>query len=162
MPRPARISKQDKLSLIEEKIRNEIIWPSSLSVKFIDQFKGHGVFTDKFIQAGDFIHYYSGDRLELDPLDNDTYVFAIKSGKKQIWIDATNTNHLCRYFNDAHNQPNMLVKIIKVDQELPPVFVAARDIKEGEELTYYYGPGDHYWRYDKSSKKRSIKSDKAR
>jgi len=63
-------------------------------------------------------------------------------------IDAI--NEFCgvaRFFNDDPKEPNMLVKPIISEDELPvPLFIARRRIEVGEELQYKYGPGLYPWR----------------
>ena len=61
-------------------------------------------------------------------------------------IDATDESHMGRYINDDDKTPSILPKKIVVDGKPTIVFFALRDIQPDEELTYDYGPGDHYWR----------------
>lgn len=61
-------------------------------------------------------------------------------------IDASAPYFLARYMNDEEKYYNVKPKVIFVDH-LRIAFFAARNINEGEDLTYNYGPGPHDWRY---------------
>lgn len=62
-------------------------------------------------------------------------------------IDAANDKGIGRFFNDDWRSPNMNVKIVINEDDVPvPLFFARRRIEKNEELVYKYGNGRYKWR----------------
>ena len=74
-------------------------------------------------------------------------------------IDASDDKHIGRYMNDSITEKAANVQAKPVHHNSRPhiCFYALTDIKEGEELTYYYGPTDQhmFWRYDATAAPKS-------
>lgn len=50
------------------------------------EFAGFGVITDKVIEEGDVITFYTGDYLDADPgTSHDDYVFELEHKRKLFW-----------------------------------------------------------------------------
>ncbi|XP_070550829.1 uncharacterized protein [Ptychodera flava] len=127
-------------------------------IRFIDSVKGKGVFAAKKFKKGDYLMWYSGERLsqteatERETLYDQTgagsYMYFFKDTGKCMAIDATNIENVARYVNDGHIKPNSVMK--KVCDESDAVHLclfAQRDIDLNEEIVYNYGRGlDLPWR----------------
>jgi len=96
---------------------------------------GLGLFTNWNIKKGDFIIEYTGEKISSDEADRrgGRYLFTINS--KWV-IDAKNHKHRARYINHSC-RPNC--EVINEGGELN--VYAKKDIKPGDELSYYYGRG---------------------
>ena len=54
-------------------------------------------------------------------------------------VDATNDKKIGRLINHSKKSPNLHPRIVSVQKQPKIVFVAAREISVGEELSYDYG-----------------------
>nr|XP_046274081.1 uncharacterized protein LOC124074833 isoform X2 [Scatophagus argus] len=126
-----------------------------LEERYIDSFKGRGVFTHKAIVPSAFVVEYRGKifpHKDLKPKKNcvdtlNNYLFEF-SWKGENWcIDAsTEDKTLGRLVNDDHISPNCEVKKI-VNEEKPHMCLfAIKEISPGEEITYNYGDSSYPWR----------------
>ncbi|XP_077978108.1 uncharacterized protein LOC144433636 [Glandiceps talaboti] len=127
-------------------------------IRFINSFKGKGVFAAKEYTKGDYLMWYEGERLsgkeasekenEYDETGDGSYIFFFKDKGKPVAIDATRIETIAKYVNDDHVKPNSTMKKV-VDQSGTNhlCLFAIRDIAVNEEILYNYGEGlDLPWR----------------
>ncbi|KAI7790856.1 N-lysine methyltransferase KMT5A-A-like [Triplophysa rosa] len=129
--------------------------------KYINSFKGRGVFTSSHFHKGDFLIEYRGDvinkedyerRLKLYDNALEVFLFEFRFNGKQLWVDAAKEDDsLGRLVNDDHVNPNSKIKIITVDKKPHLCLFAINDISPGEEIRYNYGDSEWPWRYQVTS-----------
>ncbi|XP_052466050.1 uncharacterized protein LOC128021339 isoform X25 [Carassius gibelio] len=132
-----------------------------LQQRFINNFKGRGVFATELIYRGDFVVEYRGKLLspqqaELQTEYNESakvFLFDFQWKSKTWCIDACEEDSsLGRLVNDDHRRPNCKMKTIKVNETPHLCLFAVRDITAGEELTYNYGDSNWAWRAQQVNK----------
>ncbi|KAL7380029.1 hypothetical protein ABVT39_010160 [Epinephelus coioides] len=129
---------------------------AELEEKYINSFKGRGVFAKANFQKGDFVVEYRGELIHFEESQRRRRIYHSHCAvfmfdffwRESVWcIDAAQEDgSLGRLVNDDHCSPNCKMK--KVDTEgKPHLFLfALRDIIPGEEITYDYGGTDWPWR----------------
>ncbi len=60
-------------------------------------------------------------------------------------IDATDSKYFGRFLNDS-TKPNVIPKVIIVDEKPKVCFFACKTIDIGDEIVYNYGAGNYDWR----------------
>ncbi|XP_043978900.1 uncharacterized protein LOC122834482 isoform X2 [Gambusia affinis] len=132
-----------------------------LDVKYINAFKGRGIFATTSFQKGDFLCEYQGELISKEECERRQKVYHDKlkvflfefyfNGK--LWcVDAAKEDcSLGRLVNDDNISPNAKMKYLTVQQKPHLCLFATRDINQGEEITYNYGDSDWPWRLKNSS-----------
>ena len=103
-----------------------------------------GVFAAAEIKKGTVVGQYSGKLQHCSDINyRSNYVFGFKEKAYLMWgIDALDTGNYTRFINHSYNGNLSVINLYY--GKLPRiVFIANRDINEGEELRYDYGKG--YW-----------------
>ncbi|XP_056611035.1 uncharacterized protein LOC130427530 [Triplophysa dalaica] len=127
-----------------------------LQEKFINQYKGRGVFTTEAFFRGDFVLEYRSELLsskdslarseQCSEVEN-TFLFDFQWRGKHWCMDASKEDgSLGRLVNDEHKYPNCTIKTVEVNQQPHLCLFAVRDIEPGEEINYSYGDSDWPWR----------------
>lgn len=118
-----------------------------VSIRFINERVGHGVFVEEVIKADRFIGEYTGIirenlRTYFVPLNNYCFEYPVPDqiGRNYV-IDATKGN-FTRFINHS-NKPNLIPTYVFFDGFYHLIFLSLRDIQKGEQLSYDYGAG--YW-----------------
>ncbi|XP_028281560.1 uncharacterized protein LOC114448636 [Parambassis ranga] len=121
-------------------------------IKFINAFKGRGIFTTAPFEKGDFLLEYRGEliskqecerrkRLYRDKLK--VFMFEFHFDGKLWCVDAAKDDgSFGRLINDNHINPNAKMKCLTLQGKPHLCLFATRDISPGEELTYNYGNSD--------------------
>ncbi|XP_057687303.1 N-lysine methyltransferase KMT5A-A-like [Corythoichthys intestinalis] len=126
-----------------------------LEKKYINSFKGRGVFTKAPFRKEDFVVEYRGELIDWDEsqkrkMDYGTgrvFVFDFRWQEKTWCVDAAKEDDsLGRLVNDDHKHPNCKMKMIVTEGKPHLCLFALRDLDVGEEITYDYGPADWPWR----------------
>ncbi|XP_030251292.1 uncharacterized protein LOC115568284 isoform X4 [Sparus aurata] len=120
-----------------------------LEGRFINKYKGRGVFTREYIEPKSFVVEYRGVVSQSEGADdkNNKYVFDFMWNGKRYCIDASKEDGtLGRLVNDDHVHPNCKVKRIMVNRMPHLCLFAVREIFPGEEITYNYGDSAWPWR----------------
>jgi len=152
-----RIQKSNRKKMIfpEEKwlgtYYKDKIYSDSLSdivIKWINSKKGYGLFAKNDIKKKKWIGQYSGYIRSSTPRKDqkNAYCFEYVTGYKypeNFTIDAKKKGNLTRFINHSY-QPNLKPSLIYFGPILLIGFFTNQNIKEGEELTYDYGPD--YWK----------------
>ncbi|KAK5931463.1 hypothetical protein CesoFtcFv8_000240, partial [Champsocephalus esox] len=125
-------------------------------VKFINSFKGRGVFSCRPFQNGDFLIEYRGEVITKSERENrqkvyhnalKVFMFDFRLNGQEFCVDAAKEdNSLGRLVNDDHVNPNCKMKLIKVDGKPHLCLFALKDISPGEEIAYDYSDSDWPWR----------------
>ncbi|XP_055363240.1 histone-lysine N-methyltransferase SUV39H2-like isoform X4 [Betta splendens] len=129
---------------------------TELEVKYINSFKGRGLFAKVPYQKGDFIVEYRGELISSQESERRRGIYHSKCTvfmfdfcwKERMWcIDAAQEDDsLGRLVNDDHIYPNCKMKRVIAEGKPHLCLFALRDIKAGEEITYDYGGSDWPWR----------------
>ncbi|XP_048857635.1 uncharacterized protein LOC125725069 isoform X1 [Brienomyrus brachyistius] len=124
--------------------------------RYINVYKGRGVFSTVDICKGDFVVEYRGELLsEKESFERKNGYSEAKSvflydfqWKGKNWcIDASQEDKsLGRLVNDEHRNPNCRMKVVDVEGSPHLCLFAVRDILSGEEINYNYGDSDWPWR----------------
>ncbi len=152
-----RIQKADKKKMVypEEKwlgvYYKDKIYSDNLSdvvIKWINSKKGYGLFAKNNIKKKKWIGQYSGYLRHSTPRKDqkNAYCFEYVTGfnyPENFTIDAKKKGNLTRFINHSY-KPNLKPSLIYFGPVLLIGFFTSRDIEEGEELTYDYGPD--YWK----------------
>ncbi|MDN3505193.1 MAG: SET domain-containing protein [Rhabdochlamydiaceae bacterium] len=139
------IANRFTLALFENSFHQKAIPP--LIIKQTNPLVGLGVFARKNLKPLTFIGQYSGvvrpRNKKAD--DSNDYVFRYVDSRFSVpyVIDAKDKGNLCRFLNHS-DQPNLLSRSLVLGDSYHVIFYSKEPIKEGEQLTYDYGP--YYWR----------------
>ncbi|XP_073716136.1 uncharacterized protein [Misgurnus anguillicaudatus] len=121
-------------------------------IKFINSFKGRGVFSCRHFQKGDFLFEYRGRVLTKEEYERrhselEVFLFEFRFDGRQLWVDASKDDgSLGRLVNDDHVNPNSKMKIITVNRKPHLCLFAVKNISPGDEIMYNYGDSDWPWR----------------
>jgi hypothetical protein len=121
---------------------------SFVTIQWIDEVLGYGLFANRDIEEGEYIGEYTG---VISPIarfkdrDNEYCV----NYPRMVWainrygIDAKFEGNEARFLNHSY-QPNVVIKMA-VDRDLiHPLFFSCQKIIKGKQLTFDYGKD--YWR----------------
>lgn len=121
---------------------------ADLSIRWIDNTLGYGVFAESSIDEGSYVGEYTGlvrkfCRFKPEP---NAYCFHYPTrfwSTKLFVVDALHEGNIMRFVN--HSDIPNLTPVCMVDRGLTHiVFMATRHISEGEQLTIDYG--ENYWK----------------
>ncbi|KAL3045393.1 hypothetical protein OYC64_013628 [Pagothenia borchgrevinki] len=120
-----------------------------LEARFINTFKGRGIFTREYIPPSTFVVEYRGILGVSEDLDvkNNIFLFDFIWSGMHFCINASKEDGtLGRLANDNHRNPNCRVKKIVVKGTPHLCLFAVKEIFPEEELTYNYGDSAWPWR----------------
>ena len=109
---------------------------TKLYVKYIDNVKGFGVFTNHIIQKNEIIEDCYSLLIHNTNLDYEPYYFYFKGDTKLLPLGFG-----CIY--NHSNNPNIAWKVVDESNRIIR-FYAITNIKIGDELCHNYGP--NYWK----------------
>ncbi|XP_069033055.1 uncharacterized protein [Embiotoca jacksoni] len=125
----------------------------SLEKRFIDSFKGRGVFTHKAIEPSTFVVEYRGNissHKHARKKCGDTlsgFLFEFSWNASQWSVDASKEDGtLGRLVNDDHRSPNCEMRKVVCEGKPHLCLFAVEEISPGEEITYNYGESFYPWR----------------
>lgn len=117
-----------------------------MSIRWINEQVGHGVFAEDDLPAGGFIGIYGGVVKDRNLVHDKDYAWAYPQETLQggrMTLDAKEKGNELRLINDGKD-PNCVVKYIPGSDGLWHVcYIAQKDIKKGDQLLISYGPA--YW-----------------
>lgn len=120
-----------------------------ISIKFVNDHVGYGVFAEAPIKVDDFVGEYTGIIQDKAFVRDTTYswVYPIKlnaAGETvAISLDAKFEGNEMRYVNHAQ-KPNTVKVNIPLDNVWHECYIAVQDIPAGKQVTVSYG--DNYWK----------------
>ncbi len=143
----------NQVSLKSQELGNKFIhkieeaYIPQVSVRWIDEKIGYGLFAEEDISMGDYAGEYTGivrrnDRRYFEPLNNYCYEYPVDDeiGRSFV-IDATQGN-LTRFINHSLS-PNLQPVHVYYDGFYHLIFIAMHKILQGQQLSYDYGKS--YW-----------------
>lgn len=123
---------------------------ADLTISWIDDAIGYGVFANRDIPKGTYVGEYTGTVRQLNRFkpDHNAYCFHYPTrfwSWKYFMIDAFHAGNETRFINHS-NDPNLQPQcLVDADHRLLHlVFFAAKDIDKGSQLTFNYGPD--FWK----------------
>lgn len=151
--RIGKLQKKEKLSRLQVWLgsyyRKEIIesYTPPVSIRWIDETIGWGVFAEKSFQKQDYIAEYAGILRKSKRSDrNNEYCFEYLYAPgiaSPYTVDAQTQSGIARFINHSSEKMNLENTIVTVGGINHVVLFAKRAIDKGEQLTYDYGPD--YW-----------------
>ena len=119
-----------------------------LSIRYINDRIGYGVFAEDDIAAGEMVGEYTGRIMETKAVLDTKYSWVYlddinQSGKIiKVSLDAKHAGNEMRFVNHDYN-PNAVMKYIPQGGIWHCVYIASRPIKKGEQILTNYGT--KYW-----------------
>lgn len=114
-----------------------------VSIKYIDAEVGYGVFAEKKIPPCAFVGEYTGLIQERNPKQLKDKIHCLRypmwEGGKNVCIDAEQKGNFTRFINHSA-KPNLNLQSIYWRGIPRMIFVAIKEIREGGQLTFDYGP----------------------
>ncbi|XP_033996371.1 N-lysine methyltransferase KMT5A-A-like [Trematomus bernacchii] len=151
-PRRAKIKPREEAAHFTSLCKDK----DGFDVKFINSFKGRGVFSCRPFQNGDFLIEYRGEVITKSEREHrqqvyhcalKVFMFDFRINGQELCVDAAKEdNSLGRLVNDDHVNPNCKMKLNKVDGKPHLCLFALKDISPGEEIAYDYSDSDWPWR----------------
>nr|XP_054586206.1 uncharacterized protein LOC129152238 isoform X2 [Nothobranchius furzeri] len=122
--------------------------------RYIDGYKGRGVFATPPIEPGDFVLEYRGKLLTKEECESRRYseteskfLFGFKWQNHCLCLDASEEDgSLGRLVYDNHKNPNCVMKKIIVDNKPHLCLFSLKKIEIGAEIYYNYGDSKWPWR----------------
>ena len=119
-----------------------------VSLRYIDENIGYGVFAEKTVPAGRFIAEYTGivrkRRRRSDQTNNYCFEYAIgQLPRNPFIIDAKGQGNITRLINHSA-EPNLESVSVFADGVLHIILVTIKSIKPGAQLCYDYG--ETFWK----------------
>lgn len=120
-----------------------------ISLRFISDKVGYGVFAEAPIHKGDLIGEYTGIIKDKAFVNDTTFSWVYPSKKNSqgepidVSLDSKYEGNEMRYVNHA-NQPNTRKIDVPIDGLWYAVYIADKDIPAGKQITVSYGP--NYWK----------------
>jgi SET domain-containing protein len=118
-----------------------------VSVQWLNETIGHGLFAEETISKGSYVGEYTGivrrnDRRYFEPQNNYCYEYPVEDeiGRPFV-IDATH-GCLTKFINHSP-RPNLQPTYAFYDNLYHLIFIAKKEISIGEQLSYDYGK--NYW-----------------
>ncbi len=134
-------------SRCKDKIRLGVLSP--VSIGWVSEEVGYGLFAAKDIPAGSYVGEYTGIirkndlRRCFEPLNDYCALYPVEDElSKRLFLDAKQFGNLTRFINHS-NTPNLEVRHLFCDGFYHRVFIANRLIRKREQLLYSYGK--NYW-----------------
>lgn len=155
-----RAKKEDKIPA--EKIWMGVYFDKELrkgihplvSVRLVDAEVGFGVFAEKKIPACTFVGEYTGVVQERLPKELKEKCYCLRypmwEGKRNFAVDGENRGNFTRFINHSL-KPNLCLQSIYWRGIPRMIFVALKEIREGGQLTFDYGP--LFWKESPQSPK---------
>lgn len=118
----------------------------ALSIRWIDDQIGWGVFAEQDLRKMDFVCEYTGlvrKRKRADKTNGYCFEYLISQGEESPYvIDASHQGGASRYINHSA-KPNLLSILATFDNITHAVLIVNEPIKKGTQLLYDYGA--NYW-----------------
>lgn len=115
----------------------------AVSIRYVDEEVGYGVFADAKIPACTFVGEYAGVIQMRKPkqLKEKMHVlrYTLWESKKNFAIDAEYQGNFTRFINHS-DKPNLILQSVYWRGIPRMIFVSLKEIKQGKQLTFDYGP----------------------
>jgi SET domain-containing protein len=135
---------------LEKKYGSQIAqgYVAPLSVRFINDIIGYGIFAESDIDQDQMIGEYTGVVQESRDIKDSKYTWSYLSSNDEagkqfnLSVDAAHFGNEMRFINHDYD-PNAAMKYIPQGGFWHVVYIASKPIKKGEQLLINYGQG--YW-----------------
>ncbi|MFQ5729241.1 MAG: SET domain-containing protein-lysine N-methyltransferase [Waddliaceae bacterium] len=120
---------------------------SDVTVQWIDDMLGYGVFTNRALKAGDYIGEHVGEVRRISRFRPRLNAYCLRYPSRK-WpfpyyvVDAKYQGNEMRFVNHSY-EPNLVPKLAIDRGLLHQLFFADRDISKGSQLTWNYG--EDFW-----------------
>lgn len=119
----------------------------AVSVRFIHEDVGYGLFAEEALSPGAYVGEYTGivrrnDRRYFEPLNNYCYEYPVPDEIGRSFVLDATAGNLTRFINHS-STPNLKPAYAFYDGLYHLIFLAICPIEKGSQLTYDYGP--NYW-----------------
>lgn len=120
---------------------------SPVWIQWVSEKVGYGLLSCEKIKKKSFVGEYTGlvrknNRRYTEPLNHYCYHYPVQDSVGRNYVIDATQGHLTRFMN--HNpKPNLEPKFAFLNGFYHLIFLAAREIEPGEQLTYDYG--ETYW-----------------
>lgn len=117
-----------------------------LSIRWINEDIGHGIFAEEDLPAGGFVGVYGGIVKDRSLVGSKDYAWSYPGQTLQggrITLDAAEKGNELRLINDGKDPNCIVAYIIGHDNLWHVCYIAEKDIKKGDQLLISYGPA--YW-----------------
>jgi SET domain-containing protein len=135
---------EDISSLYKDDVKAQTLVP--LSIQWLGDKVGYGIFAEADILEDEFIGLYTGSIQDRSLVDNKDYAWLYPIQTEDggaVSLDGYSQGNELRFINDGIS-PNCVVQyVIGHDNLWHVCYVALTDIKKGEQLLISYGPD--YW-----------------
>ena len=134
----------DLSNYYQDDIESGLLVP--MSIRWLGQDVGYGIFAEEDILQDDLIGVYTGSLQDRNLVDSKDYAWAYPAMTKEggaLSLDARQRGNELRFINDNINPNCTMTFIIGKDNLWHGCYTALRDIKNGEQLFISYGPA--YW-----------------
>ncbi|XP_060771644.1 N-lysine methyltransferase KMT5A-A-like [Neoarius graeffei] len=155
MKRRRRINPKEDAKFYVRNGRDKV----GLDVKYINAFKGRGIFTTTPFAKSGFLLEYQGELISKQTSERrrriyhdclKVFMFEFQFNGTLWCVDlASEDGSLGRLVNDDHINPNAKMKYLRVEGKPHLCLFAIRDTSPGEEITYNYRDSDWPWRCKK-------------
>jgi hypothetical protein len=139
----------------DKELRNGLHPP--ISIRYIDNEVGYGVFSGKKIPPCTYVGEYTGIIQQRDPKllkeKNHCLRYTIWEGKANFTIDAEQKGNFTRFINHS-SKPNLGLQSIYWRGLSRMIFISLKEIREGAQLTFDYGP--NFWKHNPKSPKEFV------
>lgn len=119
-----------------------------VSIRWIDEKVGHGLFVEEELSIGDYAGEYTGVvrkndiRRYLGPLNNYCYEYPVPDDLGRSYVIDATQGHLTRFINHSFT-PNLRSVHVFYEGFFHLIFLPIMPIAKGEQLTFSYGT--NYW-----------------
>lgn len=120
-----------------------------ISVRYVDDEVGYGVFSDTHIAPHTYVGEYTGIIQQRKPeeLKEKNYClrYTVWGGEKNFTIDAEQKGNFTRFINHS-TSPNLRLQSVYWRGIPRMIFTALKEIRKGIQLTFDYGP--LFWKHN--------------
>jgi SET domain-containing protein len=125
----------------------EASYISPVSVRFVNEAVGYGLFAAESIPMGAYVGEYTGivrqnDRTYFEPLNNYCYEYPVPDSIGRSYVTDATQGHLTRFINHSFT-PNLKPIHVFHDGYFHLIFLSLVPIEKGTQLTFNYGR--NYW-----------------
>jgi hypothetical protein len=118
-----------------------------LTIKWVDNFLGYGLFTNRDLLSNTFIGEYTGvlrkSKKRVDEKNSYCFEYLIGGIETPFLIDAKEKGNFTRFINHS-SHPNLRPAYVYKNGIIHLILQTNQPVKKGSELTYDYGP--NYWK----------------
>jgi hypothetical protein len=125
----------------------EASWSSPVSVRYLGEMLGYGLFSEENLAVGSYVGIYTGlirknERRYCEPLNNYCYKYPVLDAMGRNYVIDATSGHLTRFLNHS-DLPNVEPVYAFYEGFYHLIFLAVQRIEKGAQLKFNYG--QNYW-----------------